>query len=99
MTQPIHQQGTGEDIEEVDKGTTDVDGEHEHQIHHHQEDGDTQHAVEYKAIDPVRGGTLDLALFAQGGAGHLVDKTITGIGQADVDVIPQGLFGLLLHGR
>ena len=50
--------GAGE-VEEVDEGGADVDGEHEHQVHHAEEDGKRQEAVQHHRIDPFGEGAPD----------------------------------------
>jgi hypothetical protein len=87
----VDQQGAGEDIEEVDEGAADVDGEQEHQVHREQEDGDTQRAVEHDPVDPVRDAAPDPVLASHRRRGDLVDEAVAGVGDIDVDVVTEHL--------
>ena len=85
----VDEDGAGRDVEEVDKSAADVDGEHESQIHHQEEDRQAEHAVEDHLVDLVGQGLAEL-----GGVGHDVgrqpiDEAVAGVGQGDIGIFAE----------
>ena len=95
FTKTINEQGGGELIEEIDEGATDVDGEHEHQVHHHEKDRDAEHAVQHHAVDAVRDVARDLATDPDAGVRHAIGQAVTGVGNEDIEIVAELLCFLL----
>ena len=76
MAEAIDEDRGGGDVEEIDEGAADIDREHEHQVHDHQEDGDAQGAVEDDPVDVVRRRLLQLRRSAHGRRGQSVHEVI-----------------------
>jgi len=89
LGQAIHQQGAGEEVEEIDEGAADVDGKHEHQVHDRQEDGDAQGPVEHHAVDAVRAVARGLRLVLHAVLGHPIGEAVAPIRQQDVHIVRQ----------
>ena len=87
------------DIEEIDEGAADIDGEHEHQIH----DGDKKIGMPSAGSappgrscrKPLRVGPRPFAAHRASWINALADEAIAPIGHAaDVDIVVQGRFDL-----
>ncbi|MNF62458.1 hypothetical protein D3C84_441400 [compost metagenome] len=93
MVHPVHEQGAPQDVEEVDEGAAHLDGEHEHQVHHQQEEGDADPAVEQHPIQPLALGYGEPALLLAGLLAPVMDVAVAQIRQLQVDVL--GMMGPL----
>ena len=93
--QPIDEQQGPELIEKVDEDAPDVDREHEHQVHHAQEDGYAEQAVQHQLIDTVRNAAPQSRRAAHDTLADRIDEAVTAVGNQNV-----GLFaGVMLDSR
>ncbi|MNH02823.1 hypothetical protein D3C79_620690 [compost metagenome] len=95
MVHPVHEQGAPQDVEEVDEGAAHLDGEHEHQVHHQQEEGDAHPAVEQRPVQPLALGDRELALLTARLLAPVMDVAIAQISQLQIDVL--GVVGTAHH--
>jgi len=89
LRKAVHEQGAGEEIEEVDEGTADVDGEHEHQVHGQEKDRDTQRPVEHDPVDAIGEAGRDLALLFDDVPDQGMGEAVAGVCEQDVDLVGQ----------
>ncbi len=84
LTEPVHHEGAGHPVEEIDEGATDVDGEHEHQVHEEEENGNAQPAAQHHPVDAVREGVAQLATLADHRLGQGMGMTEAAVADEDV---------------
>ncbi len=87
-TEAIDEQCGTDTIEEVDERAAEIDGEHEHQIHDRHEDGNTEPAAEYGAVDTVGQRLVELAALLDDGAGKRMGMAEAAAGDMNIGIFP-----------
>gem|GEM_PF-3732206 len=87
-THAIHEEGTGDAVEEVDEGAAEVDGEDEHQVHDRQEQGDAPDTAQDHAVDAVGQGVVHPAPLAGYPPGQGMGMPEPGIGDVNIRRFP-----------
>ena len=86
ITEALNEDGSEKNIEEIDKGRSDVDREDEHQIHDEQEDRNTEPAVQNDLVNFIGRALVDLA-FADHGCGCCLRyKAVANVSHRDIEV-------------
>ena len=85
-TEAVDKDGAAEHIEEVDKGSTEVDRDHEDQIHDAEKEGDPEDTVDQNMVDHGREGRAQLAVAVHDIPGEPVNKAIAPVGKHDIQI-------------
>ena len=98
IAQAVHKDCAGQLIEKVDESAAHIDGDHEHQVHGQQKDGDAKHMAKHHTVDTVGQGGADLTLLCDQVSRQPGNKTVTSRSNDDIWFLFQITFDLGLQG-
>ena len=94
-TESVHKDCATERVKEIDKRPTEVNGNHEDEVHDCKKNGDTGDPVEQDLVDGVGDGSADLAVAVHDVADESMNKTVTTVRHDDVEIFAGMLFDVL----
>jgi len=95
--EPVDEDGSEQDVEEVDEGAADKHGEPEDEVHHSEEDRERDDSVQYDAVDAF-GDRRAREGFARDVARETVDDPVLRVGDCNVNFLSETLAGRADHG-